>query len=131
MDKGVVIGLVIVGVLVVGGIGLTARGNNLGMTNQNSETEGVVKEFSVEAANFSYNSTEIRVKKGERVKITLTSQEGNHDLVFDEFNARTSKIGAGISDSVMFVADKIGTFEYYCSVGNHRAMGMVGKLIVE
>jgi len=37
----------------------------------------------------------------------------------------------GTPTSVTFVADKTGTFEYYCSVGNHRAQGMVGKLIVE
>jgi plastocyanin len=29
------------------------------------------------------------------------------------------------------VADKKGTFEYYCSVGQHRALGMKGKLVVE
>lgn len=33
--------------------------------------------------------------------------------------------------SVTFVADETGTFEYYCSVGNHRGQGMIGKLIVE
>lgn len=33
--------------------------------------------------------------------------------------------------SVTFVADTLGTFEYYCSVGNHRAQGMVGNLVVE
>ena len=37
----------------------------------------------------------------------------------------------GQIDEVEFVVDKAGTFEYYCSVGNHRQMGMVGKLIVE
>ena len=32
---------------------------------------------------------------------------------------------------VEFTVDKTGTFEYYCSVGQHRANGMVGNLIVE
>jgi uncharacterized cupredoxin-like copper-binding protein len=32
---------------------------------------------------------------------------------------------------VQFVADKTGTFEFYCSVGNHRQMGMVGTLVVQ
>ena len=30
-----------------------------------------------------------------------------------------------------FTADKAGSFEYYCSVGEHKAMGMVGTLKVE
>ena len=41
------------------------------------------------------------------------------------------KINGGETDSIEFVADKVGTFEYYCSVGQHRSMGMVGKLTVE
>jgi len=32
---------------------------------------------------------------------------------------------------VEFTADTPGEFEYYCSVGQHRANGQVGKLIVE
>jgi len=32
---------------------------------------------------------------------------------------------------VTFVADKAGEYEFYCSVGQHRANGMVGKLIVK
>jgi nitrite reductase (NO-forming) len=71
------------------------------------------------------------VKLGETVRINLTNEQGFHDWVIDEFNARTKQINAGQTDTVEFVADKVGTFEYYCSVGNHRQMGMIGKLIVE
>ena len=41
------------------------------------------------------------------------------------------KINTGNKTSVTFVANKAGEFEFYCSVGNHRAQGMVGKLIVK
>lgn len=54
-----------------------------------------------------------------------------HDFVIDELNIRTKRIAGGESDSVTFTADKTGAFEYYCSVGNHREMGMKGRLIVE
>jgi nitrite reductase (NO-forming) len=64
------------------------------------------------------------------VKIVLVNKGGIHDLVIDGFNVRTPQIGDGKSAEVTFVVDKTGTFEYYCSVGNHRQMGMVGKLIV-
>ncbi len=51
--------------------------------------------------------------------------------VVDEFDAATGKVRPGTPTSITFVADKAGTYEYYCSVGNHRAQGMAGKLIVE
>ncbi len=93
--------------------------------------EKKVKEFSLTAANFSFSQKEIKVKMGDTVKIVLANSEGFHDWVIDEFTARTKQISAGATDSVEFVAAKKGTFEYYCSVGNHRKQGMVGKLIVE
>jgi nitrite reductase (NO-forming) len=54
----------------------------------------------------------------------------SHDFVIDELGVQSDKVNNGETATVQFVADKVGTFEYYCSVGNHRAMGMVGKLIV-
>lgn len=74
---------------------------------------------------------ELRVKLGDKVRIEFTNVEGFHDFVVDEFNAATEQINTGGSTFVEFVADKTGTFEYYCSVGQHRANGMVGNLVVE
>src|SRR3990170_605932 len=90
-----------------------------------------VKTFAVDASNFAFSVKEMRVKKGDTVKVTVTNKDGLHDWTLDEFNAKTKRIAAGQSETVQFVADKVGTFEYYCSVGNHRQQGMVGKLIVE
>ena len=70
------------------------------------------------------------VKKGDTVRVTFTNNEGFHDWVLDEFSARTPQIGAGKNATVEFVASKTGTFEYYCSVGSHRKMGMKGTLTV-
>lgn len=92
---------------------------------------GAIKEFTVEGGMYYFDPKEIRVKKGDTVKIILTNTEGMHDFVLDEFGVKTKTIKAGETDSVTFVADKMGTFEYYCSVGTHRAMGMKGNLIVE
>ncbi len=93
--------------------------------------DGEVKIFDVVGGDFSFDVKEIRVKKGDKVKIVFENQEGFHDWVIDEFNARTPQIKAGKTEEVEFVADKVGTFEYYCSVGKHRQNGMKGKLIVE
>jgi plastocyanin len=116
------------------------NGNNTNTTNETNaptneegddETAAQIKEFTVRGRMFSFNPSEIRVKKGDTVKINFINEEGNHDWVLDEFNARTSQIQGGQTATVQFVADKTGTFEYYCSVGNHRQQGMKGNLIVE
>lgn len=74
---------------------------------------------------------ELRVKKGDTVRIEFTSTNGLHDWMVDEFDAATEQVPTDETTYVTFVADQTGTFEYYCSVGQHRANGMLGKLIVE
>ena len=66
----------------------------------------------------------------DTVKIIFKNAKGFHDWTLDEFNAATKQLTVGQSETIQFVADKAGTFEYYCSVGNHRQQGMVGKLVV-
>ncbi|HEY4518695.1 MAG TPA: cupredoxin domain-containing protein [Candidatus Paceibacterota bacterium] len=92
---------------------------------------GTVKEFTVTGSNFAFTPTTMTVNKGDTVKITFKNADGTHDWKIDEFNAATKKIGSGESETIEFVADKAGTFEYYCSVGQHRAMGMKGTLVVK
>ncbi len=94
------------------------------------------KEFSLLGTNYKFmmNGEEaptLKVKQGDLVKITFKSTGGFHDWVIDEFSAKTDRVTEGEITTVEFVADKKGTFEYYCSVGSHRSLGMVGKLIVE
>jgi len=95
-----------------------------------------VKTFSLEGKNFRFSmngqeTPDITVKQGDRVRIEFTSTDGFHDWVVDEFNAKTAQVQTGGTTSVEFTADQKGTFEYYCSVGQHRQNGMKGKLIVE
>jgi len=87
--------------------------------------------FHLSGSNFKFDTTEIRVKEGDTVTVNFEASEGFHDWVVDEFDAATEQVRPGTPTSVTFVASKKGEFEYYCSVGDHRAKGMVGKLIVE
>lgn len=96
-----------------------------------SPVASLAAEFTVTASNFKYDVKTIKVKKGDTVKIIFKNTEGFHDFKIDEFDVATNQIGAEEEDEVEFEATKSGTFEYYCSVGNHRKMGMVGKLVVE
>ena len=90
-----------------------------------------VKEVTITGSNFKFDVPSITVKKGDVVTINFKNTEGFHDFVIDEFNVRTKIIPSGQTDTVQFTADKAGTFEFYCSVANHRQMGMKGSLIVQ
>lgn len=99
-------------------------------TAENMMNQDGIKTFIVEGGMFYFSPKEISVNKGDKVKIVFKNVEGVHDWVIDEFNARTKIIKMGETDEVEFIADKTGSFEYYCSVGNHRQQGMVGVLKV-
>lgn len=90
-----------------------------------------IKEVFIDSFSFGYSVPEIRVKKNQRVRIYLTSSDGYHDFVIDELNVASKKINTGEDVEFEFTARTAGEFEFYCSVGNHRAQGMVGKIIVE
>lgn len=90
-----------------------------------------VKEFKIIGKNIAYEGGDIRVKKGDTVRVIFTVEQGNHDWVIDEFNTRTKLLNTGETETVEFIANKVGTFEYYCSIPGHRLLGMKGNLIVE
>jgi heme/copper-type cytochrome/quinol oxidase subunit 2 len=80
---------------------------------------------------FGKKNPTLRVREGDSVRLELRSLEGNHDLVIDELGVKSEVVGPGESTLVTFIATKPGTYEYYCSVGSHRARGMSGTFIVE
>ncbi len=102
-----------------------------GNQQQGAVDQAGVKIFTVKGTNFSFSPSTITVKKGDKVKIVFQDDDGFHDLVVSGYNAQTKRVNSGQSSEVTFTADKTGTFEYYCSVGNHREKGMKGSLIVE
>lgn len=87
--------------------------------------------FTIKGLDFTYDVKEIKVKKGEKIAINFVNTQGFHDLKIDELSVATKQIKAGESEVVTFTPDKVGTFEYYCSVGKHRQNGMWGKITVE
>lgn len=90
-----------------------------------------VKEFTIVGKNFSFTPSLITVKKGDKVKITFKNENGFHDFKIDEFGLATKQSTAPNTEVLEFTANKTGSFEYYCSVGSHRSMGMKGTLKVE
>ena len=93
--------------------------------------KGGVKEFTISGQNFSFTPNMISVKKGDKVRIIFENTMGFHDFKIDEYGVSTKQAKAPYQEIVEFTANKVGSFEYYCSVGTHRAMGMKGTLNVE
>jgi plastocyanin len=90
-----------------------------------------VKEIEITNRGLVFSVSEMRVNVGDTVRVTFTNGGGRHDWVLDEFDgAQTDVIRAGQSQTVEFVADKAGTFEFYCSVPGHRQAGMYGTFVV-
>jgi plastocyanin len=159
MQKGIII--FIVGLLVVGGIWFVTSRNNSNLeeemvvsedgvgdvvldeempeeedavfeTDESDEAEGEVKEFVVTGEDYSFSETEITVNEGDTVRIIFVNGGAMpHDWVLDEFGAATEILQAGEEEVIEFIAGDPGIYEYYCSVGNHRELGMVGTLTVE
>ncbi|MEX0919297.1 MAG: plastocyanin/azurin family copper-binding protein [Parcubacteria group bacterium] len=140
------ISLIVVILLVIGGFllfrndtiaptDIEDENNSTVMEEENEDSdpeEAVVREFVVETSNFSFTPNNLTVNEGDTVRITVRNEFGMHDFVLDEFaGARTSILNAGQEEVITFIADRTGTFEFYCSVGTHRQMGMVGTLTVE
>jgi cytochrome c oxidase subunit 2 len=92
-----------------------------------SGSAGQQVEIKLGAKDFEYDAKEIHVKKGDNVKVTLTSDDGGHGFTIPDYNVTINGNG-----SAEFTADKAGTFEFHCSVmcGSGHSK-MTGKLIVE
>lgn len=109
----------------------TAMTSEASMEDGTMTMDGDVKVVSMEGGSFYYKPNVIRVKKGETVRVEMESVDMMHDFVIDELDVKSEIVRTGDTATVEFVADTVGEFEFYCSVGQHRVNGMVGTLIVE
>jgi cytochrome c oxidase subunit 2 len=93
--------------------------------------EGRTVQIDMIAKNWAFEPNEIRVKKGDHVKINVQSTDVAHGIGIEGY-AESVKFDAGASAVLEFTADKVGEFRFYCNVfcgEGHRSMA--GKLIVE
>lgn len=93
--------------------------------------EGQVVDVKIEAGNFSFSPNTILAKRGQTVRVVLDAVDLQHDFTIDDLNVKSDLVKAGSSTTFEFIAGEVGEYEFYCSVGNHRAMGTVGTLTVE
>jgi uncharacterized cupredoxin-like copper-binding protein len=97
------------------------------------EGEDEVVDYVLDLASFTFTPNVLMAEPGQTLKVKLTNVQGFHDFVIDELNVASKQLQEGESVVVeievpMSAAGQ--SYEFYCSVGNHRAQGMVGTLEV-
>lgn len=89
--------------------------------------------YHITGGSFYFTPNEITAKAGDKIKIVFTNVLGLHNLIIDDLKVSTKTIKQGETDTIEFEAEKKGTYEFYCGVGNgfHRMMGQIGVLLVK
>lgn len=100
-------------------------------TSDSAKEDVTVQTVTIEAGSFYYKPNVINAKVGDKIKVIMTSKDMMHDFMIDELDVKMPTTKSGETNEVEFTATKAGTFEFYCSVGQHRKNGQVGTLIVE
>lgn len=103
-------------------------------TNSSTIDERIVSEnksLTILGDEYSFSPSSINVEAGEQVTILFKNiGRAPHNLTIEGLGISTKTIGGGQEDIIEFIAPATGTYTFYCSVGAHRAAGMVGSLEV-
>lgn len=91
-----------------------------------------IKVIELVATDYKFTPDTIRLSEGEEVKVVLKNQGTHpHNWVVSDLDISTKTINPGREDSVIIKAEKAGEYTFFCSVGNHRQLGMEGELFIQ
>jgi cytochrome c oxidase subunit 2 len=100
-------------------------------TGTGSAMQGETKVITISAKQFEFSPNMIKVKQGDKVTIKATSEDVEHGFALPDFGINLD-LQPGQEVTKEFVADKKGTYTFFCSVpcgSGHREMK--GTLVVE
>ncbi len=117
----------------------TSNLNNLPLTSPTplstpAENNSADADYTITMANYSFTPNIMQVNAGETIKVKIIGQDMLHDLIIDELDVKSVRLNAGEEAIVNITApdDASGkSYEFYCSVGDHRQRGMVGTLTIK
>jgi cytochrome c oxidase subunit 2 len=89
-----------------------------------------VKEINVTAKQWEFTPSSITVKKGQSIRLRITSQDVTHGFSLLDFGIN-EQLTPGGTVEIQFIPDKAGSFTFRCSVfcGSGHG-GMKGTLVV-
>ena len=104
----------------------------LGFTGRTAMAQPSPKTITVTSSKFAFTPSELTLKKGEPVVLTLKSSDVAHGLRFRELNVDI-KVNKGGTAQVQFTPDKTGDFVGHCSVfcGSGHGTMMLTLHVVE
>ncbi len=89
------------------------------------------QKVTLRTENFKFNQSELRVKSGQPVALTLVNKDGfAHAFDVDAFDIHIP-MPASQTQTLTFTPDQPGAYQFYCGALGHPEAGMVGTLIVE
>ncbi|WP_042161831.1 cupredoxin domain-containing protein [Paenibacillus gorillae] len=120
--------------LVLGGCGKSTNNNQPnngggaagGNAGNGGGAAGGTQNITINAENWKFDQTDIKLKVGDNVKLTLKNKSGNHGLEIPDL-----KVNIKDGETANFTVDKAGTYEFRCSIqcgSGHEEMK--GKIIV-
>lgn len=105
--------------------------NEQKITFDENEGADLILDFTIEMENYKFSPNVIEANAGDILSVRVRSKQGTHDFVIDDLNTRTDRLDTGVVQliEIEIPEDAQGkTYEFYCSVGNHKQLGMTGTL---
>ncbi len=91
---------------------------------------GEFNEVRLTARQWEFEPATANVQLGDKVKLIITSTDVTHGFSLPDFNVN-AQLEPGQTTELVFIADRPGTFDFFCSVfcGSGHS-GMRGRLVV-
>ena len=110
-NKIILLGMLILAVFLIG----CERTTNTKEVKEDVQLIGEVKEFVMTAKQWEFVPETIKVNQGDKIKLKITSTDVAHGFSLNEFGINEI-LEPGKTVEVEFIADKRGTFNFFCSV---------------
>ncbi len=105
--------------------------NEMPTAKKTAETFDADQEFVITAKQWEFNPNTITVNEGDKVRLKITSTDVPHGFALPTFKINR-RLEPGQEEIIEFIANKKGSFEFFCSVycgAGHK--NMRGTFIVE
>src|SRR3990167_8232976 len=105
----------ILAMLMVSGLFLLAGCGTKKTETTTTVTSGAVKEYTITAKQFDFSPSTITASVGDTVKLHIKSVDVTHGFALPDFGI-SKTLNPGETIDIEFVADKKGTFNFFCNV---------------
>lgn len=93
-------------------------------------SEPQTKEIALLAEDIEWSTNLIEAEPGQMIELTITNTGAlDHDFVIEELDLDIL-LTPGQSETVTFIVDEAGIYEYICNIPGHQDAGMVGNLVI-